>query len=101
MVAGQDLIWQIIKKTSSKRFHQKQDGGVELSKERNNVANVNNYKYSGLARDEAVSVHVTGAKGNLVLRKKKKDQNKPNKRDHKIVVSKNGVTKRGTVVAKV
>ncbi|XP_058074010.1 large ribosomal subunit protein eL28y-like [Magnolia sinica] len=86
-----DLIWEIVKKNNS--FLVKQFGNstamVQFSKERNNLYNVNSFKYSGLANKKTVLIQPAGKDLSVVLATTKtKKQNRPANLYHRSVMKK-------------
>ena len=85
------LIWSLIKDNNS--FLVKSNG-VTFSKEPNNVANLNSYKFSALAQPKSISVQPgAGNKGVVVTVQKKNALNTPSKRLSKTYI-KNAGTRR-------
>lgn len=86
-----DLIWEIVKKNNA--FLVKQFGNstakVQFSKEKNNLYNVNSFKYSGLANKKTVSIQPAGEGLSVVLATTKtRKQRKPANVYHKSVMKK-------------
>eukprot|EP00013_Stygamoeba_regulata_P027686 CAMPEP_0177657230 /NCGR_PEP_ID=MMETSP0447-20121125/16065_1 /TAXON_ID=0 /ORGANISM="Stygamoeba regulata, Strain BSH-02190019" /LENGTH=137 /DNA_ID=CAMNT_0019161553 /DNA_START=49 /DNA_END=462 /DNA_ORIENTATION=+ len=70
-----DLVWQIVRNNNS--FLVKRNG-IQLSREKNNLRNVNSYKYSGLANAKSVGVQA-GAKGVVLTKRSRRHARKPAK----------------------
>ncbi|CAG8608461.1 4786_t:CDS:2 [Paraglomus brasilianum] len=80
-----DLIWLITKNRSS--FLLKRNG-IQLSAERNNLTNLNSFKYSGIANKKAIGV--TGARGGkgivISTKKNKVSERKPADKIHTVTL---------------
>ncbi|KAH9259137.1 hypothetical protein BASA81_002757 [Batrachochytrium salamandrivorans] len=85
-----DLIWQVSCKNSS--FLVKR-GGVTLSCEPGNVANVHSSKFSGLSNKKTVDIKRAGETVTITL-KKAKDASKPAHSNNHVIKMKAGDTKR-------
>lgn len=80
-LVSDDLVWLCVRNHSS--FLVKRNG-VQFTSEPNNIASLNNFKYSGLANSKSVGIETDGS-GNVVLTSvtTKKD-NKPSNMQHKV-----------------
>ncbi|KAG0459041.1 hypothetical protein HPP92_022169 [Vanilla planifolia] len=85
------LIWEIVKKNNAFLVKQFGNGNamVKFSREKNNLYNVNSFKYSGLANKKTVSIQPAGKDLSVVLATtKKKKQNRPASISHRSVMKK-------------
>ncbi|PKA53393.1 60S ribosomal protein L28-2 [Apostasia shenzhenica] len=85
------LLWEIVKKNNSFLVKQFGNGNamVQFSKEKNNLYNVNSFKFSGLANKKTVSIQPAGKDLSVILATtKKKKQNKPASVAHKSIMKK-------------
>jgi large subunit ribosomal protein L28e len=72
-----DLLWSILRSQSS--FIVKRPpgiGGVEFTREPNNLMNVNSYKYSGLAQSKVVSITPASNKRGAIITSQSKNGKK-------------------------
>lgn len=92
---SQELVFNILKKSNKDVVYRPkaQYGGVNFSKDKFNVLNLNTFKFAG-SRDEAVAVLNNKSKGITLLQKKSDNKNKLASS-----VSKKVTKKRGTKVA--
>ncbi|KAI8371356.1 ribosomal protein L28e [Radiomyces spectabilis] len=79
-----DLVWAIIKNNNS--FLVKRPG-VQFSAEKNNLLNLNTYKYSGLANAKTAAIQ-PAARGVRVTLTKAKNAQTPAKATHSVVIAK-------------
>ncbi|KAI9022867.1 ribosomal L28e/Mak16 [Phycomyces nitens] len=66
-----DLVWELIKNNSSYIVKR---SGVQFSSERNNLLNLNTFKYSGLANPKSVAITPAARGVRVTLTKAKKGQ---------------------------
>jgi large subunit ribosomal protein L28e len=83
---SQELVWSIVKNNHCKLLKRRGQGGSQFTTERNNLKNVNAYKYTGF-RAQSVSVHVDN-KGALIVRRARPSQKNPSKRNSAVTVGK-------------
>jgi hypothetical protein len=101
MSVSEGLIYQIVQNNSCFNRTSRLWGGTRFSAEKSNVLNLNNYKYSGLARKHSLGVFLTN-KGEIAVRKASpKNEQNPRKRTRVEKIRKLGYNKRATFAVQV
>lgn len=80
-----DLVWEIVRNNNSFLVKRKTNGGVQLSRDPLNLANVHNRKYAGFVNEQAVGV-TENSKGDVVVTSKKtKHTQRPAEAVHTVI----------------